>query len=161
MMALTLRHPWPWAICQLGKRVENRTWRPHPNQLKIGERFAIHGGKWPLDDRGVPLGSSGSDYVDEIVDTVRELKEAGLCSDLSKITLRMLSAYVGIVAVATYGGAVSESANPWFVGPNGWQLNDIIVIPEPVKCRGAQGLWPLADDVEAQVMAQLRKEGAA
>lgn len=45
MLALTLKHPWPWAICVAGKDVENRTWAPR--QLRRGDRFAIHGGKQP------------------------------------------------------------------------------------------------------------------
>jgi hypothetical protein len=43
--AITLRHPWPWAILAMGKRIENRTWEP--KGLRPGDRFAIHGGRVP------------------------------------------------------------------------------------------------------------------
>ena len=46
MKALTLHAPWAWAICFLGKRVENRTWAP-PSGM-IGKRFAIHAGSAKL-----------------------------------------------------------------------------------------------------------------
>jgi hypothetical protein len=47
MKAITIRHPWPWAICYMGKPLENRDWKPSPYQLKPGEKFAIHAGKMP------------------------------------------------------------------------------------------------------------------
>lgn len=39
MRALTVRHPWAWAIQTGRKRVEYRTWAP---RLELGEVFAIH-----------------------------------------------------------------------------------------------------------------------
>ena len=45
MHALTLRHPWVWAVAHLGKRIENRTWEP-PEDL-IGKHIAIHGSVSP------------------------------------------------------------------------------------------------------------------
>jgi hypothetical protein len=36
-----------------------------------------------------------------------------------------------------------------------WILEDIRPLPEPVPCRGAQGLWNVPADVEAAVRAQL------
>jgi len=39
--ALTLKQPWPWAICYAGKRVENRTW-PVPPKL-LNQETTVHG----------------------------------------------------------------------------------------------------------------------
>ena len=68
-----------------------------------------------------------------------------------------------IVAVATYGGAVTESDSGWFAGMYGWKLlgqdDDVplIVLPKPVQCRGAQGLWNVIPDVLDRMRAQVRK----
>ncbi len=49
MRALTLTPEWAWAVCRLGKRVENRTWAPPASA--IGTTIALHAGSkrpdWP------------------------------------------------------------------------------------------------------------------
>ena len=40
MRALTLWQPWAHAVAHLGKRIENRPWKPWP--AVIGTRVAIH-----------------------------------------------------------------------------------------------------------------------
>jgi len=52
-------------------------------------------------------------------------------------------------------GVVTESADPWFVGPFGWVLSDVVVLPAPVPCRGAQGLWEVPADVREAALRQL------
>ena len=157
MKAVTLRHPWPWAICVCGKDVENRTWEP---ALKQGEWFAIHGGKWPLpipaEGSSVPAPRSAAvaEYVEEIIDTVKELSGEGLCPG-PVVTLRELSRYTGIVAVAQFGGCVHAHVSPWFGGPVGWLLSGVASLPDPIPCRGAQGLWSLPADVESQMRQQM------
>jgi hypothetical protein len=126
--ALTLQRPWPWAITCLGKRIENRTWFP-PESL-IGQRIAIHAGK-AFDDDG----------ADWITDT--------------------FNAYVppepehptGIIATALLAGVVTESNSPWFVGPNGWLLQEVEVLPEPIPARGEQGLWDWTPPTQPDVAA--------
>ena len=69
----------------------------------------------------------------------------------------------GIVAVATFGGITLEGfdsvgpdaeVDPWFdetPGNKGWRIRDVIVFPEPIPCKGAQGLWNVPDDVLRQI----------
>jgi hypothetical protein len=153
LKAITLRHPWPFAICQLGKRIENRTWSPN---LAIGEKFAIHGGKFPVQADGSNKGAANQQYWEEIKATLFDLGQSGLIDGAMKVTIRMLQATVGICAVATYGGTVREDASPWFCGPIGWVMTDVLVLPEAVPCRGAQGLWAVPDDVLAKMRALFR-----
>ena len=153
MKALTLRHPFSWAICCAMKRIENRTWSP---SLRIGEKFAIHGGRWPIGADNKAHGAKDQEYVEEIADTIRELGGQKLIPT-EVLTLRALSRYTGIVAVATYGGTVTASDSPWFCGPIGWVMTDVLVLPEPVACRGAQGLWEVPADVLEKMRAQVRK----
>ena len=105
-----------------------------------------------------PHGAADTEYVEDIVDAVKDIGYEKLAPP-GEVTLRMLSRYVGIVAVAAFGGAVTESESPWFGGPVGWVLSDIIVLPEPVPCRGAQGLWDIPDDVLEKMRAQFRQNG--
>lgn len=135
-------------MCYLGKPLENRDWLPSPAQLRVGEKFAIHAGKMPsvLEIRGALEGMSAMDAIDEFtkIPTLAQLR----------------TQESSIVAVATYGGHVGFHPSKWFVGLYGWKLlgerDDvpIIVLPEPVKCRGAQGLWNVPSDVLARMRAQ-------
>ena len=45
----------------------------------------------------------------------------------------------------------------WSVERTAWIIRDIRPLPEPVPCRGAQGLWMVPDAVATAVMAQLAK----
>ena len=150
MKAITIRHPWPWAICYLGKPLENRNWKPS-FALSLGEKFAIHAGKMPS--------------VIEIRNAFAGMHEMGVIEDqLHLPTLSQLRTQESaIVAVATYGGTVTAHSSKWFVGRYGWKLlgaDDhvpLIVLPEPVKCQGYQGLWNVPSDVLEKMRAQVRK----
>lgn len=48
---------------------------------------------------------------------------------------------------------------PWFVGRYGWLLDDRRALPEPIPCRGMQGLWTVPDAVAAMVAAAEVKGG--
>jgi hypothetical protein len=78
----------------------------------------------------------------------------GISQPSTIVTIRMLQATVGICAVATFGGTVRESDSPWFCGPVGWVMTDVLVLPEAVPCKGAQGLWNVPDDALAKMRAQ-------
>jgi hypothetical protein len=147
MKAITLRHPWPWAVCRLGKRIENRHWRPHG--LPIGEWSAIHGGAPP----------KNLDGLDDVRCEARGLISRFGHQLTPPLTLRD-AILPGIVAVYRFGGVLTESDDPWFEGPIGWKLDDLIVLPEAVPCRGAQGLWPVPEDVLAEVRRQSKQARA-
>ena len=148
MKAITIRHPFPWAICYLGKPLENRNWKPSPVQLRPGDKFAIHAGKMPS--------------AIEIREAFAGMHEMGVIEDQLKLPglARLRTQESAIVAVATYGGHVGFHPSKWFVGLYGWKLlgerDDvpIIVLPEPVKCQGHQGLWNVPSDALAKMRAQ-------
>jgi hypothetical protein len=151
LKALTLKHPWPYAVCRLGKDIENRTWHPG-RKLPVDEWFAIHGGVYP----------KGQAW-DEAMSDLHSLQVRGLALNALKLGETILP---GVVAVCRFGGAVSSSASVWFNGPVGWVLTETVVLPEPVPCKGQQGLWDLPEDVLAKVregfaIARKRKEEAA
>jgi hypothetical protein len=139
--ALTLKHPWPWAILELGKDIENRTWFPPRDE--VGEWLAIHGGVVPR---------SGRAYL-EVLHDLAELEARGLAprgTPLSSVWRP------GIVALARLEDTVSESSSRWFHGPVGWVLADVVKLPEPIRIPGAQGLWPVPDPVVRILRRQFR-----
>lgn len=139
MRALTLYQPWAHAVAHLGKRIENRPWRPWASI--VGTRIAIH----------------AAAKVDPVAEAAVEgwvRRHMGLVVPPAASLPRG-----AIVATARVTGVVTESASPWFVGPFGWTLDEVVALPAPVPCRGAQGLWIVPADALAQVIEQT-KEGA-
>ncbi len=162
MRALTLRQPWCFAITHLGKRVENRTQRP-PAAL-VGKRIAIHAAK------GVH-----PEYEAAAVEWMHarglwKPPSDGPCQGLGDLAQ---GAIVATARIARWfklspghkpdpetlapGAAPDEiQDSPWFTGPVGILLADVVVLEEPVPARGMQGWWPVPADVEARVMEQSR-----
>lgn len=136
---VTLIRPWAWAVACAGKDVENRTWEAP--RAAVGGWLAIHAGqKWDAD--AVP-------WIRGRVDS-RRVGVPAKDEDRSGV----------IVAVAQLGAVVTSSDSPWFVGPFGWRLDNVVRLPSPVPCKGAQGLWQLPAGVLDQVRAgveQLRE----
>jgi hypothetical protein len=133
MKALTLWRPWAQAIIYGPKRIENRTWRP-PRWI-IGKRIAIHAGA-RYDVEGASWMSGGGLFA-------KSLYEPGPPGECRP----------GLLGTAVVEGVVTRSTDPWFCGPYGWVLTDVVALPEPIPCRGAQGLW----DVPYSLAEQLDK----
>lgn len=147
MKAVTLRHPWPYAFTKLGKSIENRAWVAN---LEIGERYAIHAGKAPR--------LTDDEYWGDVLEAFGWMREQGIGLD-NPITPRMVldAGHSAVVAVVNHEWFVRQSNSPWFTGPVGWESSGTIVLPQPVPCRGAQGLWTLPADVAADVRAQMEQ----
>jgi hypothetical protein len=146
-LAITLWPEWAWAIAHFGKDVENRSWPPPP--FIIGKRIAIHAGKH--------IGGKPKDQLDGLQDLLEMTEFAGkelpVFSDL--IPIIKTSAIVAVVKVV--GCIRTGEAEGWYNGALGWKLADVQTLPEPVECKGMQGLWTLPDDVLAKVRQQLAR----
>ena len=112
MQALTIKQPWASAIAAGMKRIENRSWQPAAQRLPL--QLAIHAGA-RLDREGLAFSRSMGAPVDEL-------------------PLR------AIVAVATVVQVLDRSSDPWWRGPLGWVLEDVVAI-EPIECAGQLSLW--------------------
>ena len=144
LRALTLIQPWAYAVCHLGKTIENRTWPP-PSGI-VGQHLAIHAGK---------------KFDEDDADAIRN--EFGLgVPDVVPV-----GAIVAVVRVAGAErvrdelaenlGLPAQYATRWSSGPWCWLLADLVVLPHPVECRGKQGLWP----VEGCTLDMVREEWRA
>lgn len=152
MKALTLHAPWAWAVCFLAKDVENRTWKPPAGM--VGQRIAIHAGSpaqwrfrkwWDVYNtlkRLQPKASIWRSYeqVFKCTDEEYEAKRDRFCS--------------AIVATAVISDVrkPQDTDDGWHLaGQYGWVLTDVQVLPVPVKCKGALGLWTVPAEIEAKM----------
>ena len=137
LAGLTLWQPWAWAVAHGGKRTENRPWKPWPSI--VGKLVAIHAAAK--------------------VDVAEEARAAEFIR--TKVGLVVPEASTlprgAIVAVARVTGCVTASADPWFFGPFGWTLTDVVALPTPLPCRGMQGLWPVPGEVARVALATWRE----
>lgn len=149
MLALTLRHPWPFAILRLGKDVENRFWQPTPTQLPVGDWFAIHGGVKPASDAKLRA-TVGQAHA--LIQRFQPELDRKILS-WNEVIL------TGLVAIARFDGSVADHPSPWFERIDGnfaWTWSELFVLPEPIPCPGAQGLWKVPEEHVAAIRGQWR-----
>lgn len=135
MKALTICQPYAELIARGIKRVENRTWAtPYRGPL------LIHAGKntdW-LDLSGPP----GRDATFDIA-----LSEMQFGAVIARCEL------VACLPILAIRSLRHEQKYPWLndhdhtEGPFCWVLENIERLPQPIKCRGAQGIFDVPSDV--------------
>lgn len=134
MQALTLRRPWPFALCYYGKRVENRDWSP-PGDL-LGKPFAIHA--------GLSYDTEADGFLRNLGFTVPAASEQPMGAVVAVVTLER---------VVTRERDVPPDQLAWWFGPVGWLVApEVYVLPSPVPCRGMRGLFELPEEVEERVV---------
>lgn len=128
LKCLTLAQPWPAAF-ELGKRVENRDWKPSISQTTGW--IALHGGKakspknvgvmqdWAFIRRAAPAAPREPKVIEGVF---------ALCQ----------------IERVVHGGTIHAlplDQIRWYFGPYGWVLNDFVFLPKPIPARGMLGLW--------------------
>lgn len=166
MRALTLRHPWSFAVVHLSKTVENRDWNDEYAAFAglcdlIGERIAIHGGKAPKRGNNQAWRELSSDAaaLAQIVRGDAATRRAFRAHFGERPNTPLLEGLIlpGVVAVATLADVTFTSRSIWAVpGQRQLLLADVITLPEPVPCRGGRGFWELETETEAEVQRQVR-----
>jgi hypothetical protein len=159
LLALSCWPEWAWAICYLGKSIENRGRRQAPAWL-VGRWFCIHGtqsvGGRPMVNGKATWQVHGA-AVQEMLSIARL---AGAAERIpSKVTMRqILDRGRGIVAVARMAEIRPPIAQRigWHM-PNCWgyYLPDVHVLKEPVPCGGALGFWRVPSELHGQIAQQL------
>jgi hypothetical protein len=163
MRALTLHPEWAHAIAHLGKRIENRPWKP-PEKL-LGERIAIHAGKSVGGRPGFPAMLDGCRAVaarDPLTVFALEAGEAYLGTPL-RMRLIETSAIIATARLDGWSDAEGRAELPaeatppdaWRWGdptsPFWWHLSDVRLVV-PVPCRGSLGLWTVPEDVVGRLV---------
>lgn len=135
--ALTVQQPWAWAIVSAGKTTENRTqmWSYRgPLLVHSGARWSERGDRSPLIEQAAQgrslAGTLDMSAIIGVATLVDCHPDAGCCKPWGE------SSYV------EHGGRQRRRVVHL-------TLEDARPLPEPIPCRGAQGLWvPPADIVE-------------
>lgn len=176
MRALTLWPEWAWAICYLGKRVENRPRHARFYGLRPGMTFAIHAG---AHIGGKPSHLAAVEGMKAVWDAGKLLACSSRLSFDKDEPYPTLSVGIGdrfyvfnekhypaqsVVAVATFINCSFHSREVFgFRVPGQWgfELENVRVLDKPVSCSvrdypgNRQGLWTLPSEVEAKVNEQL------
>lgn len=139
LYALTLWQPWADLIVDGIKPVENRGWAP-PQRL-IGQAIVIHAGK--TYDHDCALDCSEGVYGERV--------------QVKPKSSIVLGAMVGIATIDRVTEKRTEllSESPWYFGPFGWWLRDVVKFKLPIHYKGAQGLWRVEGVLRAAVVAAL------
>lgn len=159
MKTLTMFPEWAFAIAHLGKRVENRGWRP-PLSL-VGQRLAIHAGAHIGGRKGRVATDEGVRAVEHMCPDLR-LECNWWPPDPPSFRLDRDGPYhpvvtSAVVATCTVAGLVDDrpelrkgsrgSPVPWGVPDQVWWiLSDVQVLEKPIPCKGRQGLWEFRPD---------------
>ena len=113
LRVLTIWQPWASLIIHGPKRIENRARKPW-SRLH-GQLIGIHAGARIDTD-------TESDYA-------------------TRYQLPAPLPHGALLGVARIVGTVEHSNDPWFLGPVGIKLADVIAFPSAVPMRGAQSYW--------------------
>lgn len=172
MKALTIYPEWCFAITQMDKRIENRTWNPFISI--INQRVALHAGS----RIGGKEGWLGEPFTKVSLSAMQAgwkvhrlyEKDKIICFDFEKdgkiVSLNPDNVVKkAIVAVATVTGASESTIKeppPWGItGHKHWHLVDVDVLPEPIIIPGFQGLWNVPKPIVEQINAQLEMKDSS
>lgn len=124
-----MKQPWAYAIINLGKDVENRSWR-----MNFRGWLAIHASK-TLDEFPNPL------------------------PDGSRVSLEMTNTGGAIIGAVEVVDCVTESDSIWFEGPFGLVLRHPVKLEKPIECRGSLGFWDvpgfIVDELKPAIQARI------
>lgn len=140
MKALTIQHPWAWAILHGGKKIENRTWAcSHRGPLVIhaGKSTAWMDRENPLDwphRYGVALPQRGDLTFGAILGVVD------------------LVYSVPLIQVENFAALDEWRFDRFREGPICWLLRNPRPFARPIPWKGAQGLWDVPDEIVREAL---------
>ena len=163
MKALTLHQPWATLIAIGAKQYETRSWAtgyrgpiaihaakampPQARRLVFEEPFysALH--KAGLADIPVPgllgverLPQSAIVAVTNLVDVLPICGTQGVPVAEGRFSVTPLAI-----------SAQERALGDWTPGRYAWQLANVRRLPDPIPCKGAQGLWTLPAEIAEQI----------
>lgn len=168
MKAITLHAPWGTAIAECGKDIENRGHLLLGPRF-VGQRIAIHQGQaWDseaaeaLAARGLAIGTRREDHATGAIVATARIRGIVDCRGRggTGVPISGLSPGGGRALVHAWRRsdagplAALAASSPWWAGPVGIVLEDVIIPGTTIWCRGKQGAW----DVPAEVLPLLAPE---
>lgn len=156
MKGLTLTQPWATLVAIGAKRIETRSWQTSyrgPLAIHAGAGLGPVGGERGLMElcRAEPFRST---LLGAGILGTPELPRGAIVAVVNLDSIWRLMAG-GIEGFSPQPPANELAFGNYAPGRFGWLLGAIKPLPEPVPCRGAQGLWNVPAEVQAQIRAQL------
>lgn len=136
MKALSILQPWPWAIINLGKDIENRTW-----VTGFRGRFLIHAGKG--------FDNDGYQFIRELLPSLPVQLALPKPVEFQR---------GGIVGSAVIRDVVKASDSRWFFGPVGFVLQGARA-ERFTPLRGQLGFFDVPDRAVMDAEKILTEEG--
>lgn len=143
MKALSVRQPWAWAILHAGKDVENRDWGRCPGWRAFRGRVLLH----------ASAGCTAREYQDarEFIED-REVLDGGPAEcRVPPLVELPRGAIVGAMTITDCVHEDSDFDSPWFCGPYGLLLEDVVELAKPIRCKGALGFFSVPAEVDAEI----------
>jgi hypothetical protein len=143
--ALTVHHPWAWALVTGIKRIENRTWHTdHQGPLLIhaAKSLATLKDFGPLDDPSKP-----PQFEDGMPLPPLEQLKATLGSIIGVVHLERTEDF----------NARKHKRLSFACGPVLWYVSEVRAFTRPIPCTGQLGLWRVPETLVAIVGAQLKE----
>lgn len=154
--AVTLRPQWAGCILYAGKRVENRDWRPMPEELGEGGWLVIHAGKHPGGRPGPSGLADAREDVAKMLNWVRSHRDYAAAARADLSFDRLVQHAGCIVAAVRVLDVDRQMLTPWDAeNADHWRLRSVHVLPEPIPFNGRQRLWTLPREVAQEVRHQL------
>ena len=139
--AVSIKQPWLYAIEQMGKSIENRTWKP-PVGMR-GKRIALHASKSPDRPAFTSLGVFDRQVTKGAITSTAVL--AGHIEPYQTSAVSYLPKYDHLVQLLRVG-------NPWHIEDQyGWVFADVKILKTPMFCKGALSFWRLPEDVKSLI----------
>lgn len=142
--AITLHQPYATFVADGLKAIETRGWA-----TSYRGPLLIHAGKRTKDREQEVLDAYDDPYADEALVDLDALPWSAIIAvaELSDCT-RMTAAFCEQMRL--------EDWNEWAMGfyaPGryAWHLANVRTLPEPIPCRGQQGLWTPDEDVQRRI----------
>lgn len=139
MRVLSIQQPWVYAMLNLGKRIENRSWG-----TDYRGPIALHATK-PVNryELYFDLGTCYRCCDGKLYNGSSE--DPGYVPFINELSLKLvpkISKYQpSILAVADLVDVVTVSDSKWFFGGFGLVLDNVRELPNPIPCKGKLGLW--------------------
>ena len=153
MRGLSLWQPWASMIALGEKRVETRSWAA-PTHVH-GTEIAIQSTqRFPREAQAVAMTNPA---------VRRTIEMHSLWKRAEAFPRGVIVAVVTLVRCRPVEAVVRDLSDTeralgdYTPGRFAWELMHVRALPEPVVCRGAQGLWRVPADVEVVVRTQLHQ----
>ena len=134
MKAITILQPYCHLIAVGEKRVENRTWYA-PHKL-WGEWIAIHAGL----SRNLLTAGDLERFPDMSFGAIEAVAFLNICLSRHEIEYNRVPEDMQWV-----------KKHEHMSGPICWIFTKVIRLPNPIRCKGKQGLWTISDGAERRI----------